>query len=132
MALNDFYGSDILMSLEGSYTDTIDIYGISWEMEEDGCYHFFLQPAALDERLPKERSRITIYYNDPYGDHYGVEIALYEYVGESQSAFTILDKVKPPAWEYKGYFVRPWTKMIKTGNEKGIPVFGYPTEEEKK
>ncbi len=128
MALSDFYGSDILMSLEDSCTDIIEIYGISWEMKEDGCYHFYLQPAALDEQLPKERSHITIHHSDRHGGHYGIEIGLYEYVGESQQPFTMLDEIKPPIWEYKGCFTRPWTKMIKVEQKNGTPVWGYPAE----
>lgn len=123
-----FLGSDIIEELDdGSHRD---IASISWKIK-DGRYCFYLKPAMLDDKPAEAEHYVSIHYADEYGRHYARDIKLVSYIGETQQEIHSDEVVQPPTWEYIGYFIRPWTKLVKNVNNNGHIYWEYPKEEKK-
>ena len=121
-----FSGSDIIEELDdGSYRD---IASISWKIK-DGNYCFYLKPTMLDDQPAEAEHYVSIHYADEYGQHYARDIKLVSYIGETQQEIHSNKVAQLPTWEYIGYFMRPWTRLVKNDNKNGHIHWEYPKEE---
>lgn len=107
-----------------------DMQNISWCMGDDGFYHFRIKPCYFTDLPSKAEHYISIFYINAEGQHYGSEIKLLKYIGESHEIDIMDDKIASPTWEYKGCFLRPWTPMVSFKDEKGITHWNYLREED--
>ncbi len=129
MEKTEYYGLDIAEELsDGTVRDS---WTISWNMGNDGKQHFFLSPVDLGEVPETKEHHIGLYYVDEYNRVFGRTIKLEEYIGESVQTLTNCSTDVPkPVWEYTGVFLRPWTEMVTTVDEKGVRHHNWPEEKQ--
>lgn len=127
MKKTEYYGLDIVE--EFSDGTIRDCRTISWNIGNDGQQHFFLSPMCFKDIPNTKEHHVGMYYADEYGRVFGRMIKLEKYVGESTQPLTNCGKGVPkPVWEYTGVFLRPWTEMVETVNEKGVLCHIWPEE----
>ena len=127
MEKTEYYGLDIAEEFNDGTVR--DCWTISWNVGNDGQQHFFLSPVDFSEVPNTKEHHVGMYYVDKYGRVFGRTIKLEKYIGESVQTLINCDTDVPkPVWEYTGVFLRPWTKMVTTMNEKGVRYHNWPEE----